>query len=208
MDIINAINIGKKFGNNTVFDNLNFKVKKGEVVTVVGPSGKGKSTLLRCLIGLENIDSGTIEIDGKILVKDGIYVNSKKQSEILSEVGMVFQNYNLFPNLTVRQNLEIVNNDSKKIDMLLKRFGLYDRKDAYPANISGGQKQRLAIIRAMMLNPKIIFFDEPTSALDKDNRGEIVKLINELNAEKYTIVIVTHDKQFVDCLDSTIYDMT
>ena len=207
MDIINAINIRKTFGNNIVFDNLNFKVKKGQVVTVIGPSGKGKSTLLRCLIGLENIDSGTIEIDGKVLVKDGIYVNAKKQSEILSEVGMVFQNYNLFPNLTVRQNLEIVNNDSEKIDMLLKRFGLYDRKDAYPANISGGQKQRLAIIRAMMLNPKIIFFDEPTSALDKDNRGEIVKLINELNAEKYTIVIVTHDKQFVDCLESKIYSM-
>lgn len=207
MNIINAINIKKKFGNNIIFNNLNFKVKKGEVVTVIGPSGKGKSTLLRCLIGLENIDAGTIEIGGKTLVKDGIYVSSKKQSEILSEVGMVFQNYNLFPNLTVRQNLEIVNNDSNKINVLLKRFGLYDRQNAYPANISGGQKQRLAIIRAMMLNPKIIFFDEPTSALDKDNRGEIVKLINELNAEKYTIVIVTHDKQFVDCLDSTIYDM-
>lgn len=207
MNIINAINISKKFDNNTVFDNLNFKVEEGEVITVVGPSGKGKSTLLRCLIGLENVDSGTIEIDGKILVKDGVYVNSKEQSDILSEVGIVFQNYNLFPNLTVRQNLEIVNNDSEKIDMLLKRFGLYDRKDAYPANISGGQKQRLAIIRAMMLNPKIIFFDEPTSALDKDNRGEIVKLINELNSEKYTIVIVTHDKQFVDCLESKIYRM-
>lgn len=207
MNIINAINIKKKFGNNIIFNNLNFRVKKGEVVTVVGPSGKGKSTLLRCLIGLENIDDGTIEIDGKTLVKDGVYVSSKKQSEILSEVGMVFQNYNLFPNLTVRQNLEIVNNDRNKIDLLLKRFGLYDRKDAYPANISGGQKQRLAIIRAMMLNPKIIFFDEPTSALDKDNRGEIVKLINELNAEKYTIVIVTHDKQFVDCLESIIYRM-
>ena len=208
MNIINAINIKKKFGNNIIFNNLNFEVKKGEVVTVVGPSGKGKSTLLRCLIGLENIDDGTIEIDGKALVKDGIYVSSKKQSEILLEVGMVFQNYNLFPNLTVRQNLEIVKNDSDKINVLLKRFGLYDRQNAYPANISGGQKQRLAIIRAMMLNPKIIFFDEPTSALDKANRGEIVKLINELNAEKYTIVIVTHDKQFVDCLDSTIYDMT
>ena len=108
MNIINAINISKKFDNNTVFDNLNFKVEEGEVVTVVGPSGKGKSTLLRCLIGLENVDSGTIEIDGKILVKDGVYVNSKEQSDILSEVGIVFQNYNLFPNLTVRQNLEIV----------------------------------------------------------------------------------------------------
>ena len=127
MNIINAINIKKKFGNNIIFNNLNFKVKKGEVVTVIGPSGKGKSTLLRCLIGLENIDAGTIEIDGKTLVKDGIYVSSKKQSEILSEVGMVFQNYNLFPNLTVRQNLEIVNNDSNKINVLLKRFGLYDR---------------------------------------------------------------------------------
>ena len=207
MNIIDAINIKKSFGDNVIFEDLNFSVEKGEIVTVVGSSGKGKSTLLRCLVGLEKIDCGTISIDGKKLVEDGVYVGSKEQSEILSEVGIVFQNYNLFPNLTVRGNLEIVKNDEKKIDELLRRFGLFDRADAYPSRISGGQKQRLAIIRAMMLDPKIIFFDEPTSALDKENRGEIVKLVNELNSERYTIVIVTHDRQFVDCLNSKIYDM-
>ena len=207
MNIVDAINIKKSFGDNVIFENLNFSVEKGEIVTVVGSSGKGKSTLLRCLVGLEEIDYGTISIDGKKLVEDGVYVGLKEQSEILSEVGIVFQNYNLFPNLTVRGNLEIVKNDEKKIDELLRRFGLFDRADAYPSKISGGQKQRLAIIRAMMLDPKIIFFDEPTSALDKENRGEIVKLVNELNSELYTIVIVTHDRQFVDCLNSKIYDM-
>ena len=207
MNIIDAINIKKSFGDNVIFENLNFSVEKGEIVTVVGSSGKGKSTLLRCLVGLEKIDYGTISIDGKKLVEDGVYAGLKEQSEILSEVGIVFQNYNLFPNLTVRGNLEIVKNDGKKIDGLLRRFGLFDRADAYPSKISGGQKQRLAIIRAMMLDPKIIFFDEPTSALDKENRGEIVKLVNELNSERYTIVIVTHDRQFVDCLNSKIYNM-
>lgn len=207
MNMIDAININKRFGSSIIFENLNFSVEKGEIVTIVGSSGRGKSTLLRCLVGLEKIDGGTIIIDGKKLVEDGVYAKSKDQSKILSEVGIVFQNYNLFPNLTVRGNLEIVKNDGKKIDSLLRRFGLYDRASAYPSKISGGQKQRLAIIRAMMLDPKIIFFDEPTSALDEDNRGEIVKLINELNSEQYTIVVVTHDMQFVDCLNSKIYEM-
>ena len=207
MNMINAINIKKSFGSNIIFEDLNFSVERGEIVTVVGSSGRGKSTLLRCLVGLEKVDDGTISIDGKKLVEDGVYVRLKDQSKILSEVGIVFQNYNLFPNLTVRGNLEIVKNDEKKIDFLLRRFGLYDRADAYPSKISGGQKQRLAIIRALMLDPKIIFFDEPTSALDENNRGEIVKLIGELNSERYTIVIVTHDMQFVDCLNSKIYEM-
>ena len=207
MNIINAINITKKFGNNTIFQNLNFKVRKGEVVTICGPSGQGKSTFLRCLVGLEKIDNGTIEINGKTLVENGKYVNSKERSKILSEVGMVFQNYNLFPNLTSRQNLEIVKNDKEKIDGLLFRFGLYDKSNDYPQNLSGGQKQRLAIIRTILLEPKIILFDEPTSALDDKNRKEIVKLINELKSESYTTLVVTHDSFLVSSLQSKIFTM-
>ncbi len=207
MNIINAINITKKFNDNIVFKNLNFSAKRGEVVTIIGPSGRGKSTLLRCLIGLEKISDGTIEINGKKLVENGKYLNSKEQAEVLSDVGMVFQNYNIFPNLTARQNLEIVQNDKNKINKLLIRFGLYDKQNLYPQNLSGGQKQRLSIIRTLLLNPKIILFDEPTSALDSENRNEIVKLINELKEKMYTVIVVTHDKEFVDCLSSTVYTM-
>lgn len=177
------------------------------MVTIVGPSGQGKSTLLRCLIGLEKISGGTIEINGKKLVENGKYINSKEQTKILSDIGMVFQNHNLFPNLTARQNLEIVQTDKNKIDKLLIRFGLYDRQNLYPQKLSGGQKQRLSIIRTLLLNPKIILFDEPTSALDSENRNEIVKLINELKLRRCTLIVVTHDKEFATSLSSTIYTM-
>lgn len=207
MNIINAINITKKFNDNIVFKNLNFSAKRGEVVTIIGPSGQGKSTLLRCLIGLEKISDGTIEINGKKLVENGKYLNSKEQAEVLLDVGMVFQNHNLFPNLTARQNLEIVQNDKNKINKLLIRFGLYDKQNLYPQNLSGGQKQRLSIIRTLLRNPKIILFDEPTSALDSENRNEIVKLINELKEKMYTVTVVTHDKEFATCLSSTVYAM-
>ncbi len=207
MNIINATNITKRFNDDIVFENLNFSVKQGEVVTIIGSSGRGKSTLLRCLIGLEKISDGTIEINGKKLVENGKYINSKDQAKILSDVGMVFQNHNLFSNLTARQNLEIVQTDKNKIDTLLIRFGLYDKQNLYPQNLSGGQKQRLSIIRTLLLNPKIILFDEPTSALDSENCNEIVKLINELKEKMYTVIVVTHDKEFVDCLSSTVYTM-
>lgn len=207
MNMINATNITKRFNDDIVFENLNFSVKQGEVVTIIGSSGRGKSTLLRCLIGLEKISDGTIEINGKKLVENGKYINSKDQAKILSDVGMVFQNHNLFSNLTARQNLEIVQTDKNKIDTLLIRFGLYDKQNLYPQNLSGGQKQRLSIIRTLLLNPKIILFDEPTSALDSENCNEIVKLINELKEKMYTVIVVTHDKEFVDCLSSTVYTM-
>ena len=201
MKIINAVNITKKFDNKTVFENLNFSVNDGEVMSIVGPSGRGKTTLLRCLINLETIDSGTIEINGNTLVSNGIYVNEKQKNKVLSDIGIVFQNFNLFPNLTTRQNLEIICDDKNKIDKLLQRFGLYDEENSYPNSLSGGQKQRLAIIRTLTLNPKIILFDEPTSSLDYENRNQIVNIINELKERKYTIVIVTHDEKFVSDLN-------
>lgn len=205
MNIINATNLTKTFGNNIIFKNLNFSVKKGEVLTIIGPSGQGKSTLLRCLIGLEKVDDGIIEIAGNTLVKNGVYCAKKEMMEILSDVGIVFQDFNLFPNLNVNQNLKIVCNNENKINSLLKRFQLYDKQSLYPQNLSGGQKQRLAIIRTLLRDPKIILLDEPTSALDKENSNEIVRLIEELKEERYTIIIVTHDNDFVKSLDSKIY---
>ena len=205
MKIINVSNISKSFGPNKVFANFNFSLDKGEIVVVTGPSGKGKTTFLRCLIGLEQIDLGSIEIDGKYLVKDGVY--SSKTEEILSEVGMVFQDYNLFPNLTAFKNLEIVYYDKEKIDNLMKKFDIYEKKDLYPQNLSGGQQQRLAIMRTLLKNPKIILFDEPTSALDHINRLEISNLIKDLKEQMYSIIVVSHDDKFVELIDSRIVNM-
>lgn len=207
MNIIKVQNVTKKFNENIVFENLNFSVKKGEIVNIIGESGKGKTTLLRCLVGLEKVDSGTIEINGQKLVEKGKYVNTKMQNEILSNIGMVFQNYNLFPNLKVRQNLEVVCNDSNKIDELLNNFGLYEKQNLYPQNLSGGQQQRVAIIRTLLLNPKIILFDEPTSALDDKNRNQIIKLVNDLQKNSYTIIIVTHDYKLIKELNVRVFNI-
>lgn len=205
MKIINVTNVSKSFGTNKVFENLNFYLEKGEIVSIVGPSGKGKTTFLRCLVGLEQIDSGSIEINGKYLVENGIYSSQKK--EILSEIGIVFQNFNLFPNLTSFQNLEIICNNKEKIDNLMKRFNIYEKKDLYPQNLSGGQQQRLAVIRTLIKNPKIILFDEPTSALDHENRLEITNLIKDLRDQSYSIIVVSHDDKFVELINSRIVKM-
>ncbi len=207
MTAITLRNITKKFGDNIIFKNLNFEINKGEVITIIGESGKGKTTLLRCLVGLEKIDDGTIEIFDKKLAQNGKYAPIKTQKEILKNIGMVFQNYGLFPNLTVEKNLEIVCKDDAKIDELLERFELFDKKNLYPANLSGGQKQRVAIIRTLLLNPKIILFDEPTSALDDKNRDRIVELIGNLKENGFAVVVVTHDFKLVNSLDCKIFDM-
>lgn len=205
MKIINVTNISKSFGTNIIFENLNFSLEKGEIVSVIGPSGKGKTTFLRCLVGLELIDSGSIEIDGKYVVENGIY--SSEKNAILSKVGIVFQDYNLFPNLTSFQNLEIVCDNKEKIINLMKRFNIYEKRDLYPQNLSGGQQQRLAVIRTLLKDPKIILFDEPTSALDRENRLEISNLIKDLKNQSYSIIVVSHDDKFVELIGSRIVKM-
>lgn len=207
MKAINITNISKSFGSNQVFENLNFYLEKGEIVTITGASGAGKTTFLRCLVGLEKIDSGSIEINGKFLVENGTYADKKEQKTILSEIGMVFQNYNLFPNLTSFQNLKIVCDDENKIKNLMKKFDIYEKRDLYPHQLSGGQQQRIAIIRALVKDPKIILFDEPTSALDQENRIGISNLIKELKKQMYSIIVVTHDEKFIELIESRIFEI-
>ena len=203
MKTIEAINVSKYFENEKVFSRLDFSVEKGEVVVIIGPSGEGKSTFLRCLIGLEMISSGIIKLDGEEIIKDGRYVSADRKKRLTKKVGMVFQNFNLFDNMTVLKNLELAckikgneNEVRAKSNALIKRFKLEGKEDMYPKKLSGGQKQRVAIARALMLDPEIIFFDEPTSALDPETSNEVALIINELSGKGYTILIVTHDMDF------------
>ncbi|MBO6126847.1 MAG: amino acid ABC transporter ATP-binding protein [Clostridia bacterium] len=196
MYAIETIGITKKFGNNIIFEDLNFKAKEREITSILGPSGRGKTTLLRCLAWLENINNGTIKIFGEIL-------NNKNKDNLIKNIGFVFQNLNLFPNLTVMQNLNIVLNSQEKAQNLINKFKLNGKENEFPKNLSGGQKQRVAIARALMLEPKILIFDEPTSALDQELISEFLKIIRGLINQNRTIIIVTHDTNFAkNCSDN------
>ena len=188
-------NIKKSFGSLEVLKDISLQVEEGEVLSIIGPSGSGKSTLLRCPTGLETPDSGEI-------IKQG-------------DVGLVFQNFNLFPHFSVLKNITdapIRVQKRKKEEVyaqartLLKQMGLADRENAYPFQLSGGQQQRVSIARALCMNPKILFFDEPTSALDPELTSEILKVIKDLAAEHITMVIVTHEMTFArDISDHIIF---
>jgi polar amino acid transport system ATP-binding protein len=176
------------------------KVRKREVVVVIGPSGSGKSTFLRCLNGLEEIDSGSIVIDG-IPLDD----NKKHRLEIRKEVGMVFQLFNLFPHLTVFENItlaqRLVRKKKKEEAMemtvnLLKKVGIPEKANSFPNQLSGGQQQRVAIARALAIMPKVMLFDEATSALDPEMIGEVLEVMKNLAREGMTMVVVTHEMGF------------
>jgi polar amino acid transport system ATP-binding protein len=205
MAIIEISNLKKSYGQHEVLKQITFKVNKNDVVAVIGPSGSGKSTMLRSLVHLENIDGGSILVDGDYLVKDGIYSKPQEIKQITAKMGMVFQHFNLFPHLTVRENMEIAPKLLKRDPAaviqqrsaeLLKKIGLAERADAYPAKLSGGQKQRVAIARALMMNPDIMLFDEPTSALDPELTGEVLAVMKELAKEHMTMIVVTHEMGF------------
>lgn len=205
MSVISAKNIVKSFGKLEVIKDVSLEVNEGEVVAIIGPSGSGKSTFLRSLIHLETIDNGTISIDNDVVVENGVYKKAKETKDSYQKLGMVFQNFNLFPHKSVIDNITLaptlVNKKSKEeareyAIKLLNSVGLSDKKDAYPYQLSGGQQQRVAIARALALNPKAILFDEPTSALDPELTGEILKVIRELASQKMTMVIVTHEIEF------------
>ncbi|MGA9224970.1 MAG: amino acid ABC transporter ATP-binding protein, partial [Mesobacillus sp.] len=199
MAIIEVSNLKKSFGTLEVLKNITFNVEKNEVVAVIGPSGSGKSTMLRSLVHLEEINGGSVKVSDEYLVKDGMYAKPQDLKRITSKMGMVFQHFNLFPHLTVKENLELPPRLVKKEQAaviqgrsadLLNKIGLTNWAGAYPANLSGGQKQRVAIARALMMNPEILLFDEPTSALDPELTGEVLQVMKDLAEEQMTMVVV------------------
>ena len=205
MAFIEVSNLKKSFGSLEVLKNITFDVNKNDVVAVIGPSGSGKSTMLRSLVHLEEINGGSIRVDSDYLVKDGVYAKPQDLKRITAKMGMVFQHFNLFPHLTVTENLELapklVKKESaaelqKRSSELLAKIGLTDRANAYPGNLSGGQKQRVAIARALMMDPDILLFDEPTSALDPELTGEVLKVMKDLAREHMTMIVVTHEMEF------------
>lgn len=205
MALIEVSKLKKSFGNLDVLKQITFDVNKNDVVAVIGPSGSGKSTMLRSLVHLENINGGSIAVAGDYLVKDGVYSKPQDIKRVTSKMGMVFQHFNLFPHLTVKENLEMAprlvkKESSKEISKrsmeLLEKVGLADKASAYPANLSGGQKQRVAIARALMMDPEIMLFDEPTSALDPELTGEVLQVMKDLAEEHMTMIVVTHEMGF------------
>jgi ABC-type polar amino acid transport system ATPase subunit len=199
--IIEATELTKIFSRQIVaLDHFSLRVRRGEVVVVIGPSGSGKSTFLRCLNGLEEIDSGSIMIGG-------IPLNHHKKNRLLirQEVGMVFQAFNLFPHMTVQENIDLAQVRVKKkrpaeaaetTMALLSKVGITDKAECYPNELSGGQQQRVAIARALALSPKVMLFDEATSALDPEMIGEVLDVMQKLATEGMTMVVVTHEMGF------------
>ena len=206
---IKATNIWKKFNNLEVLKGIDLEVNEGEVVAVIGPSGGGKSTLLRCLNKLETIDKGSITIDGEELCRETSggteYVKNNDVRRIACKMGMVFQQFNLFPHMTVLENLieapvNVQKRDKaeviKEAEVLLAKVGLSEKSDVYPRKLRGGQQQRVAIARALAMKPAIMLFDEPTSSLDPELTGEVLRTMRELADEKMTMVVVTHEMGF------------
>ena len=199
--IIAVERINKTFPNGVhALRDFSTRIRRQEVVVVCGPSGSGKSTFLRCLNGLEQIDSGSIVIDG-IPLDD----NKRHRLEIRKEVGMVFQSFNLFPHMTVLRNITLAQRlvrgrserEARKVAMeLLAKVGIADKADGYPAHLSGGQQQRVAIARALAMKPKVMLFDEATSALDPEMIGEVLDVMKTLAREGMTMVVVTHEMGF------------
>ena len=216
MNIIEVKNLKKAYGDLVVFDQVSFQVQKGETIAVIGPSGAGKSTMLRCLINLEEADGGDVILEGKYLVQEGVYTSDASSRKICDKMGMVFQNFNLFPHLSVMNNLiyaplyvqkENKNDAIKRAHEILKKVGLEDKAQAMPSNLSGGQKQRVAIARSLMVNPDILLFDEPTSSLDPQLTGEVLAVIKDLAKEKMTMIVVTHEMGFAKEVADTVLFM-
>lgn len=212
MKVLEAKNISKTFNKNKVLNNFSLNAEEGEIISIIGPSGVGKSTLLRCINGLEKIDSGEILINNKSLKRKKDKIS--KQANL--EIGLVFQDYNLFPQYSVIKNITLPLTEVLKIDKkealikakeLLKKMDLLSKQNAYPFELSGGEKQRVAIARAIATNPKIICFDEPTSALDPKLVEQVFKIIKELAKTGKTIIIVTHDIPFAKQISDRIVEI-
>ncbi len=198
--MIDVKNLSKSFGHTHVLKNINEHIYPGEKVVIIGPSGSGKSTFLRCLNLLETPTEGTISFEGTVINDPKTDINA-----IRRQMGMVFQHFNLFPNMTIRKNITLAPVQTKRMGQeeadetalkLLERVGLKDKAEAYPNQLSGGQKQRIAIVRALAMKPKVMLFDEPTSALDPEMVGEVLDVMKELANEGMTMVVVTHEMGF------------
>ncbi len=198
IDVKNAV---KQFADLKALDDVSLHVDTGEIVCIIGPSGSGKSTLCRCIAGLEILDSGTVSIEGNVVNYDD--PASRKAAN--AKMGFVFQHFNLFPHLSVLDNMTLApiqaqglkkEDAEAKAVALLQRIGLEDKKDSFPGQLSGGQKQRVAIVRSLMRDPEIMLFDEPTSALDPEMVKEVLDMIDELTTTGMTLVLVTHEMGF------------
>ena len=198
--MIDVKNLSKSFGDHLVLDDISEHIYPGEKVVIIGPSGSGKSTFLRCLNQMETPTSGVITFDGVEMTDPKVNLDILRR-----RMGMVFQHFNLFPNMTIRKNITLAPVRTKlmtkeeaddRATQLLKRVGLEEKADAYPGQLSGGQKQRIAIVRALAMNPKVMLFDEPTSALDPEMVGEVLEVMKELATEGMTMVVVTHEMGF------------
>lgn len=214
--LLRVEDLRKSFGNTEVLHGVSFSLRRGEVLSVIGPSGGGKSTLLRCVVNLERVTSGTIRLGDDVLVGRGVYAPPAVQRRICLRIGLVFQNFNLFPHFSVLRNVteaqRVVLGRSREqatahaMD-LLDKMGLAGKADAYPCELSGGQQQRVSIARALALDPEVLFFDEPTSALDPELTGEILKVIRSLAEEKMTMVVVTHEMPFARAVSNRVIFM-
>ncbi|HUY78486.1 MAG TPA: amino acid ABC transporter ATP-binding protein [Ktedonobacterales bacterium] len=209
--MVDAQDIHKSFHRNLVLRGVSMQVQKGEVVAIIGPSGSGKTTFLRCLNHLEKINSGRIYIDGQLMgyrvAPDGKLIEEREAvtAKLRSQIGMVFQRFNLFGHMTALQNvmeapIEVKGEPRDQVEAkaraLLAKVGLAEKADAYPARLSGGQQQRVAIARALAMDPKLMLFDEATSALDPELVGEVLKVMRQLAEEGMTMVVVTHEMGF------------
>jgi polar amino acid transport system ATP-binding protein len=198
--ILQAKNLTKIYGANTIFKDITLDVHQGETIVIIGPSGTGKSTLLRCMNLLTKVDSGQIFLEGKEITAPNM-----DEDEVRQQMGMVFQNFLLFNHLTALDNVTIGLTKVKKMSKSqahekameeLNRVGLADRADHYPGQISGGQQQRVAIARALAMDPKVMLFDEPTSALDPELIGEVLGVMSKLARDRMTMLVVTHEMGF------------
>lgn len=213
MAILEIKDLHKEYGGNTVLKSINAGVEEGDVIAILGPSGTGKSTLLRELNMLEHPTSGAVIFDGQDITQ----ANETQLDKIRQDLGMVFQSFNLFPNMTVLDNVKIAlvkvkgvadSEATKTAEKFLAKVGVADKADVYPASLSGGQQQRVAIARALAMNPKIMLFDEPTSALDPEMVGEVLKTMRELAQEGMTMLVVTHEMGFAREVASKIWFMS
>lgn len=211
--MIEIKNLMKKYGKNIVLKDITENVNKGQVICVIGPSGSGKSTFLRCLNVLEKLNSGKILFEGKDLTN----ISEKELCALREKMGMVFQSFNLFPNMTVLENIKVApmrvkgiaeDEAEKKAKQLLEKVGLSDRENQYPASLSGGQQQRVAIARALAMDPEVMLFDEPTSALDPEMVGEVLKVMRDLADSGMTMVVVTHEMGFAKEVADEVWFMS